>query len=297
MQKTYKTLHGLTKLLQMRADMTDRAEAGTTAEPKDAPPKRPRGRPRLAAGGGAPALRGGAAPVDRAALHARAAERLRAMIVRGDLAPGEAIGEAELCAALGMSRTPLREALKLLAAEGLVDLRANRSARVAPLRAEETEELFEAVAGIERIAAELAARRADAGRLRRLRALQDRIERHHGRGELADYFALNQCIHQEIVAAAGNAALAAAHGSLLARAERARLFAIAASSARWAESVDEHREILAALEARDAERAGRALERHVLRTGEVVRAALRRGEPATAAPAAAAPIPRETETA
>src|SRR3712207_9209896 len=68
---------------------------------------------------------------------------------------------------------------------------------------------------------------------------------------------------------------AAAHGSLLARAERARLFAIAASSARWSESVDEHREILAALEARDAERAGRALERHVLRTGEVVRAALR----------------------
>jgi DNA-binding GntR family transcriptional regulator len=249
-------------------------EARDEAGPKEPQPfKRPRGRPRL--GTGAAALRNGAARVDRAALHARAAERLRAMIVRGELAPGEAVGEAELCAALGMSRTPLREALKLLAAEGLVDLRSNRSARVAPLRAEETDDLFEAVAGIERVAAELAARRADAGQLRRLRALQDRIERHHGRGELADYFALNQRIHQEIVAAAGNAALAAAHGSLLARAERARLFALSASSARWAESVDEHREILAALENRDAVRAGRALERHVLRTGEVVRAALR----------------------
>ena len=267
------------KLADMDADR-DRARA--PAEPQQAPPAAPKrrpGRPRLADSGGAPALRRGAAWVDRAALHARAAERLRAMIVRGELAPGEAIGEAELCAALGMSRTPLREALKLLAAEGLVDLKANRGARVASLRAEETDGLFEAVAGIERIAAELAARRADARALRGLRALQDRIERHHGRGELGDYFALNQRIHQEIVAAAGNAALAAAHGSLLARAERARLFAVTASSARWSESVDEHREILAALEARDAERAGRALERHVLRTGEVVRAALR--SPAT----------------
>jgi DNA-binding GntR family transcriptional regulator len=260
----------------------DRDGARAPAEPQQAPPAAPKrrpGRPRLADSGGAPALRRGAARVDRAALHARAAERLRAMIVRGELAPGEAIGEAELCAALGMSRTPLREALKLLAAEGLVDLKANRSARVAPLRAEETDDLFEAVAGIERIAAELAAKRADAGRLRGLRALQDKMERHHGRGELAPYFALNQRIHQDIVAAAGNAALAAAHGTLLARAERARLFAISASSARWADSVEEHRDILAALEARDPDRAGRAVERHVLRTGEAVRAALR--QPAT----------------
>jgi DNA-binding GntR family transcriptional regulator len=283
MQKSYKAFEMCEKPTDMEPDMADRIGIGDSAEPQEAPPTPPKrrpGRPRLATSGEtAPALRRGAAWVDRAALHARAAERLRAMIVRGELAPGEAIGEAELCAALGMSRTPLREALKLLAAEGLVDLRANRSARVAPLRAEETDELFEAVAGIERIAAELAARRADARALRGLRALQDRIERHHGRGELADYFALNQRIHQEIVAAAGNAALAAAHGSLLARAERARLFAVAASSARWSESVDEHREILAALEARNAERAGRALEQHVLRTGEVVRAALR--SPAT----------------
>ena len=266
----------------MKPDTADGGGTKGSAEPAEAlptPPKRRPGRPRLATSEGAPALRHGAARVDRAGLHARAAERLRAMIVRGDLAPGAAIGEAELCAALGMSRTPLREALKLLSTEGLVDLKANRSARVALLRAEETDELFEAVAGIERIAAELAARRADTRTLRGLRALQDRIERHHGRGELADYFALNQRIHREVVAAAGNAALAAAHSSLLARAERARLFAIAASSARWSESVDEHREILAALEARDAERAGRALERHVLRTGEVVQAALR--SPAT----------------
>lgn len=270
--------------------MADSAEGLGQAEGEQAPaPKRRRGRPPLAASGGIPALRQGAARVDRAGLHSQAAERLRGMIVHGALPPGTAIGEAELCAALGMSRTPLREALKLLAAEGLVELRANRSARIARLRPEETDELFEAVASIERAAAELAAQRADAGQLRRLRALQDRMERHHGRGELADYFALNQRIHLEIVAAAGNAVLAAVHGTLLARAERARLLAITASSTRWDESVGEHREILAALEARDAERAGRALMRHVLRTGEAVRAALRQMP--------AAPKTGETEAA
>lgn len=251
------------------------ALAGRATEPQ-VPVERPRGRPRLVASVGVPSLGDGAADVAPASLPARAAERLRGIIVRGELAPGAAIGEADLCAALGMSRTPLREALKLLAAEGLVDMQAHRSARVAPLRAEQTDELFEAMAGIERLAAELAARRAGAGRLAGLRALQDRIERHHGRGELAEYSALNQRIHQDIVAASGNAVLAAAHATLLARAERARRYALTASSTRWAESVDEHRTILAALEAGDPERAGRTLERHVLRTGEVVRAALQR---------------------
>jgi DNA-binding GntR family transcriptional regulator len=237
---------------------------------------RRRGRPRLALGEryASPGL--GAQPVERAALHAKAAERLRQMIVQGALPPGAAIGEAGLCAALGVSRTPLREALKLLAAEGLVELRASRTARVAPIRPEETDDLFEAIACIERCAAELAAARADADQLGLLSSLQERIERHHDRGELAAYFELNQQIHLEVVAAGGNAALAAAHQALIVRAERARLFALSSSYARWDESVAEHRGLLAALAARDGERAGRLLERHVRRTGEAVRDALQK---------------------
>src|SRR4051812_42900832 len=90
--------------------------------------------------------------VSRAGLHAQAAARLRTLIIRGDLAPAEALNELQLSEALGISRTPLREALKLLEAEGLVELRLNRSARIAPLRQDEIAELFEAVSGIERIA-------------------------------------------------------------------------------------------------------------------------------------------------
>jgi len=215
--------------------------------------------------------------VPRAGLHEQAARKLRTLIVRGDLLPGEQLPEASLSAALGISRTPLREALKQLATEGLVELQLNRSAVVAPLRREELTELFEAVSAIERCAAELAAVRMTAQDVERLEALQARIERHHGRGELRDYFEANQQIHSAIVGFARNGVLKASHDALLARAERARFFALSADG-RWDESLREHRQILAALKARDAERAGRLLGQHVRRTGEIVADTLTKGK-------------------
>jgi DNA-binding GntR family transcriptional regulator len=207
--------------------------------------------------------------VPRTGLHEQAARKLRLLIVRGDLAPGEQLLEVGLSEALGISRTPLREALKQLAAEGLVELQLNRSAVVAPLRRDELAELFEAVSGIERCAAELAAIRMTAPDFERLEALQMRIERHHRRGELRDYFETNHQIHSTIVGFARNSVLKASHDALLARVERARFFALSVDG-RWEESVREHRQILAALKARDAERAGQLLARHVRRTGEIV---------------------------
>lgn len=210
----------------------------------------------------------------RAGLHTRSTERIRDLIVQGHLRPGDAIPETELCAALGVSRTPLREALKLLAAEGLVELRPNRSPRIIPMRPDENQELFEAVSGIERVAAELAAQRATPAELRRLRALQERMEKDYQSRRLESYFVLNQKIHSMIVSLAKNMVLKATHNWLLGRVERARYFALSRED-RWDESVTEHREILAALEARDADRAGHLLARHVKRTGEVVNALLR----------------------
>jgi DNA-binding GntR family transcriptional regulator len=207
--------------------------------------------------------------VPRTGLHEQAAIRLRLLIVRGDLAPGQQLFETDLSDALGVSRTPLREALKQLASEGLVELRLNRSAIVAPLRHDELVELFEAMSGIERCAAELAAKRMVAPDVARLEALQDRIEWHHDRGELRDYFEINQQIHSAIVGFACNSVLKATHEVLLPRAERARFFALSVHG-RWDESVREHQEILAALKAGDADRAGRLLGHHVRRTGDIV---------------------------
>lgn len=229
--------------------------------------RRPRGRPRKAV------LLETAGLGPRRGLHDRAAERLRALIVEGTLPAGSALVETELSAALGISRTPLREALKLLAVEGLVELRPNRSPRVAELRAEAVTELFEAIAAIERACAELAARRLAPAELERLRRLQTEMEGHHAAGELAAYFALNQRIHALIVASARNIPLREAHEALHARAEIARRRALDRRG-RWDESVAEHRAILAALEARDSERAGRLLADHVGHTGTALLAGL-----------------------
>ena len=111
---------------------------------------RPRGRPRKVT----VAMEGIALP--RSGLHEQAAKRLKEMIVQGVITAGSPLPEAGLSAALGVSRTPLREALKLLAAEGLVELRPNRSARVPDWDPAKILELFEALAGIERLGAELA---------------------------------------------------------------------------------------------------------------------------------------------
>jgi DNA-binding GntR family transcriptional regulator len=206
---------------------------------------------------------------ERVALHELARDRLRTLIVRGDLAPGAALQETHLSEELGISRTPLREALKLLAAEGLLELRSNRSAQIAPLRKNEIDEIFEVISAIEGIAAQLAASRITNQELKRLTQLQERMEAHHDGGRLEEYFRINQEIHGFIVACAKNGVLQSTHATLLARAERARYFALS-SRTRWDDSVREHRQILKALKARDAEAASRFMTQHVLRTGRAV---------------------------
>lgn len=205
----------------------------------------------------------------RRALHNEAADKLRTMIVRGTLASGIDIAETELCARLGMSRTPLREAMKLLATEGLVELRRNRVARITALDPEEIRDLFEVVACVERSAAELAAQRITEAELKALTRMQAKLLRMRMRRDLAAYFATNQRIHRAIVSASKNLVLVATHESLMARAERARLAALR-QQGRWEESIEEHRAILLCLEARDSVRAGALLGEHVRRTGEAV---------------------------
>jgi DNA-binding GntR family transcriptional regulator len=218
----------------------------------------------------APLMRVGKKLPASVALHEQARNRLRSLIVRGQLSPGASIVETDLSESLGISRTPLREALKLLAVEGLVELRSNRSSQIAPLRALEIAQVFEVAAGLEGMAAGLAAERATAADIRRLRQMQERMELHHDRGERDEYFMINQEVHRFIVACAKNPILAATHDSLFARAERARFFALS-SRARWDDSVSEHRDLLQAVEAHDATTASRILARHVATTGQAVK--------------------------
>ena len=193
--------------------------------------------------------------------------QLRSMIVRGELSPGGNVTEADLSEALGISRTPLREALKLLATEGLVELKSRRGAFIVPVRPEEIANIFDVAATLEARAAELAATRASAAEIGELRRLQGRMEAEHRGRRREPYFEMNQAIHRGIVAMSGNPTLQATHETLFARVQRIR-FLVLDSRERWDQSIAEHQEILAALEARAPARAAAALARHVRHTGE-----------------------------
>ena len=209
----------------------------------------------------------------RRSLHDEVLHQLRDMIVEGELAPGERISEKLLCERFGISRTPLREALKVLATEDLIELQPNRGARVAMITPDEIRERFEVLSSLERLAGELAVERASADAIAKLRALHARMKTHHNQGERHEYFQLNQQLHNAMIELADNAVLAATHENLMAKVQRPRFLALL-SQERWDESVREHEAILDALQARNAELLGKLMAEHVRHTGKILRQVL-----------------------
>jgi DNA-binding GntR family transcriptional regulator len=216
-------------------------------------------------------------PLDRRLLHEQAVGLLREMIVRSELAPGARLNERLLCERLSISRTPLREALKMLAAEGLVQLLPNRGAMVAQLDADEIAALFAVIAALEALAGELACAHATDTDIAEIAALHYQMRVHFTRGELAEYFRCNQAIHARIVAAARNSVLDDTYRRLSGRLRRAR-FAANLSRERWIKAMKEHDEILGALERRDGARLGALLREHLQNKLEVVRHSMAEGE-------------------
>ena len=208
-------------------------------------------------------------PVSQMPLHATVARQLREIIIQGRLKPGERIYEKELADYLAVSRTPLREALRILEGEGLIEHQPNRGARVSHITTDQLIELFEALAGIERICAELTAKRILDREIQELRALHEEMYAFHTGRDRDGYFELNDRIHRAIVELSENSKLVTFHDKLIGGAKRARYMAIQYPE-RWDESVEEHRQILAAIEARDAQRVGPLVERHVRATGITV---------------------------
>lgn len=202
----------------------------------------------------------------RHGVHADTCGRIRDMIVHGELASGERINEMELCEVLGVSRTPIREALKVLAAEGLVELLPNRGSRVTTPSTDEIVNLFAVIAALERLAAETVTLQASAQALGHLRALHDEMLQRYAEQDRDRYFELNHRIHETIIAMADNPQLTRTHADLMTRARRPRFVAIT-TDGRWEESVKEHELVMAAMELRDARFAGEIVYRHVLKTG------------------------------
>ena len=217
------------------------------------------------------------AAIGRVTLHDEVAGRLRTMILEGELPPGARIPESQLCAAFGVSRTPLREALKVLASEGLVELLHSRGAVVKRVQVAEVADIFELMAGIEYMTGHLVCQRATPEQVAELEELHARLVDFHRRGRRSDYFRLNQKIHRQIAEFSGNRVLAEMQADFSGKIRRARYMANL-QQARWDESVQEHEAFMAALAQRDGELMGQRLRDHMRHTGEVVIRALREEE-------------------
>jgi DNA-binding GntR family transcriptional regulator len=199
----------------------------------------------------------------RGRLHGEAARRLRAMIVSGEYPPGARLREMEICSRLGVSRTPVREAFRTLAAEGMVELLPNRSVVVAQLRLPEVGHLYQVVAALEALAGELACERIAQTELAEIAAIHSQMLGCYERRERAAYLELNHKIHRRVVEIAANPVLLFAWQSLVPRVERARAIANLDPS-RWIAAVHEHSKMLAALAARDGELLAKLTREHFM---------------------------------
>ncbi len=155
-------------------------------------------------------------------MHDEVVSRLRHLLTEGEIPPGARIPERELCASLSISRTPLREALKVLAAEGLVMLLPNRGSRAAKLTQKDVKDLFEVCEALQATAGELACPRISDQQLHEIAALQANMVEHYRARDLLSYYRCNRLIHESIVRAADNAVLAGLYESISARIRRAR---------------------------------------------------------------------------
>lgn len=210
-------------------------------------------------------------------LHEAVIDRLRDLIVTGELAAEAKLNERVLAERLGTSRTPLREAIKFLASEGLVELMPNRGAMVAPLKPEKMREVFVVLGSLEALAGELACRNASEDDIADIRALHFHMLAHHARGELVQYFRYNQLIHQHILDCSGNTTLVQTWRGLNAHVKRARYLANL-SRERWDKAVKEHEEMLDALTRRDGMKLQALLRDHLANKLVLVMEALNRNE-------------------
>jgi DNA-binding GntR family transcriptional regulator len=214
-------------------------------------------------------------PLRGTSLHDGVAARLRSLIFDRVLAPGAFIDEAALAAQWQISRTPLREALKVLAAEGLVELVPRRGCRVLELSDDDAEALFPVMAMLEGRCAFEATQRAGADDIAELKRLHDVLERHAAAHDRAGYYAANHVFHSRVQALAANRWLDRVTGDLrrFMRLWRGRQLAL---PGRIDASINEHRVLLDAIANRDAPRAERAMHDHLMAQLAALKALRRR---------------------
>lgn len=207
--------------------------------------------------------------ISRKSLHQELVDRLQLLIISNRLEPGAKVPERDLCEQFGVSRTPLREALKVLATDGLVRLEQNRGAWVTKITASEVNEVFPILGALEALSGELACRHISNGEIKNIRKLHDLLMKNYENRNLDAYFKTNQKIHRAILLAAKNSTLINYWQALTIRMQRARYLANM-SDDRWAEAVDEHEKIMLFLEKRNGQKLAMTLIEHMKNKQESV---------------------------
>jgi DNA-binding GntR family transcriptional regulator len=204
-------------------------------------------------------------------LHDEVAARLRERIFDGELTPGTFLDEVKLAEQLKISRTPLREALKVLTAEGLVRHEPRRGCFVNEVTEHDLDEIFPVLALLEGRCAFEAAHNASDADVAALEELHQKLARHAKAKRINEYYATNFAIHEAIIALAGNRWLAGVIGDLRKIVKLSRLQQLHAPG-RLEQSLSEHLAVFAALKARDAEGADAAMRTHLTRQRDALRA-------------------------
>jgi DNA-binding GntR family transcriptional regulator len=202
-------------------------------------------------------------------LHEAIFQKLRLLLVEGKIAPGSKLNERELAESLHVSRTPIREAIRRLAADGLVELIANRGAIALQLNLEDVIHTFDVIADLEGFSGELAAQHISSAALSELEALQYEMMASYARRDLSSYYRLNLRIHHLINQAANNPVLTKLFSQVNARIEALR-FRSNQDGVKWEKAVEEHQEMLDALKVRDPARMRKIMMRHVQNKRDVV---------------------------
>jgi DNA-binding GntR family transcriptional regulator len=200
-----------------------------------------------------------ARPLSPRALYQDVAERLRQQIFGRELEPGSWIDEQKLAAEYGISRTPLREALKVLAVEGLVTMKVRRGAYVTEMSRDDVSQVYHLLGLLESDAAAQVARQATDAQRAQLQLLHERLEKQVRQRDA--FFATNEAFHMALLEAAGNR-WAMQMVTDLRKVMKLNRHHSLFKQGRLADSLAEHRAIMRAIAARDAEAARRLMQAH-----------------------------------
>lgn len=208
--------------------------------------------------------------IPRRSLQAEIISRLRDEIVEGVWEPGMRLQERVLCDRYGVSRSPLREACRVIAAEGLLELQPNRGAVVTRPTLTDAIEYMEIVSALQTLAIRRACELASDEQLKIVSRLHEKMREASDRNEIEPFFELNNEIHEAIVSASGNSALVSMHEHADRHITRLQNLS-GAKEASPALSMDEHEAFIGALLERDADRAATALATHLETVSEEIR--------------------------